>query len=57
MNLSGLSYSSIRQGIKALAEKDMIYTVTKEDSAIPGLKLRQIRVLDPLIAFALRKYS
>jgi uncharacterized protein len=53
----GMAYSSIRQTIKSLSEKDMIYVVTKEDVAIPTLKVRQIRVLDPLLAFVLRKYS
>ncbi|MGD9152894.1 MAG: hypothetical protein PVG30_04455 [Gammaproteobacteria bacterium] len=53
----GMAYSSIRQTIKSLAEKDMIYKIKKEDIAIPNLKIGQIRVLDPLLAFALRKYG
>jgi hypothetical protein len=52
-----MAYSSIRQTIKSLAEKDMIYKIKKEDIAIPNLKIGQIRVLDPLLAFALRKYG
>lgn len=53
----GMAYSSIRQTLKSLAEKDMIYKVQKEDVSIPGLRKGQIRVLDPLLAFALRKYK
>ena len=49
--------SSIRQSIKSLNEKDMIFVVKKEDEAIPNLKIGQVRVLDPLLAFALRKYN
>jgi hypothetical protein len=55
--VTGKAYSSIRQALKVLTEKDMIYTVTKEDIAVPGLKCGQLRVLDPLLAYALRKYS
>lgn len=53
----GMAYSSIRQTIKALSKQDMVYEVKEEDEAIPGLKIGQIRVLDPLLALALRKYS
>lgn len=53
----GMAYSSIRLAIKTLHEKDMIYLVKEEDEAIPNLKRGQIRVLDPLLAFALRKYQ
>lgn len=53
----GMAYSSVRQTIKALNEKDMVYVVSKEDEAVPSLKTDQIRVLDPLLAFALRKYG
>ncbi|MFN8769259.1 MAG: hypothetical protein ACK5Z5_04030 [Neisseriaceae bacterium] len=53
----GKAYSSIRLGIKSLLEKDMIYLVNKEDIRLPMLKIRQIRVLDPLLAYLLRKYS
>jgi len=53
----GMAYSSIRQTIKTLSAKDMIYKVKNEDGALPNLKQGQIRVLDPLLAFALRKYQ
>ncbi|MCK4608111.1 MAG: ATP-binding protein [Gammaproteobacteria bacterium] len=53
----GMAYSSIRQTIKALNAKDMIYKVKKEDDAILSLKKDQIRVLDPLLSFALRKLA
>lgn len=51
------SASSINQIIKSLRSKDMIYKIKKLDDAIPQLKLNQIRVLDPLLAYALRKYA
>lgn len=54
---TGLSLSSVRLGIKALLDKDMIYRVKKEDAVIPGLVKNQYRVLDPLLAYTLRKYS
>jgi AAA+ ATPase superfamily predicted ATPase len=54
---TGLSLSSVRAGVKALLEKDMIYRVKKSDINIPSLKKGQYRVLDPLLAYALRKYS
>lgn len=49
--------SSINQAIKALLDKDMVYRVKKLDGAIPQLQLNQLRVLDPLLAFALKKYA
>jgi AAA+ ATPase superfamily predicted ATPase len=54
---AGLSLSSVRAGIKSLLEKDMIYCVKKEDTHVPSLQKGQYRVLDPLLAYALRKYS
>ena len=57
LNLMGIPLSSVRLGIKSLLEKDMIHVVKKEDRNIPGIKKGQYRVLDPLLAFALRKYS
>lgn len=57
LNIVGKAYSSIRLGIKSLLEKDMIYVVNKEDQGLPMLKKQQIRVLDPLLAYLLRKYS
>ena len=53
----GMAYSSIRQTIKALFEKDLIDRVTELDPKLPRFKRDQIRVLDPLLAYALRKYS
>ena len=57
--LNGLNVplSSVRLGIKSLVEKDILYVVKKEDSNLPGIKKGQYRVLDPLLAFTLRKYS
>ena len=52
-----LAYSSIRQTLKVLFEKDMVYTVKWLDESIPLFKKDQIRVLDPLLSFALRHYS
>lgn len=49
--------SSIMQTIKALLAKDMIYKVKKTDTSLPQISLNQIRILDPLLAFALRKYA
>lgn len=57
LHLTKLSLSSMRLGIKALLKKDMIYIVKKEDPQLPGIKKGQYRVLDPLLAFALRKYE
>lgn len=53
----GLPLSSVRSGIKTLIEKDLLYKVKDEDESIPNLKKGQYRVLDPLLAYALRKYS
>lgn len=53
----GLSISSMRLGIKTLLEKDMIHLIKKEDPELPGIKIGQYRVLDPLISFALRKFN
>ena len=52
----GMAYSSIQQTLKSLNEKDMVYKV-QEDEAIFKLKQGEIRILDPLLAFALRKYQ
>ena len=49
--------SSIAQTIKLLINKDMVYKVKKIDEHIPQIKFKQIRVLDPLLAYALRKYE
>lgn len=52
-----LPLSSTRQAIKALIEKDIVYVVKKIDPHVPGIKKGHYRVLDPLLAFALRRYS
>lgn len=57
LNLMGIPLSSVRLGIKSLLEKDIIHVVKKEDPNLPGIRKGQYRVLDPLLAFALRKYS
>jgi hypothetical protein len=57
LSLVGKSYSSVRLVLKSLVEKDMIYTITQEDLRLPTIKIGHIRVLDPLLAYALRKYS
>ncbi|MEM1244103.1 MAG: AAA family ATPase [Pseudomonadota bacterium] len=57
LHLVPIAYSSVRQSVRSLYEKDMLYIVKKQDEAIPSLKLNQYRVLDPLLAFALRRYA
>jgi AAA+ ATPase superfamily predicted ATPase len=52
-----LSISSVRLGIKSLLEKDMIYCVRKDDPMLPGIQKGEYRILDPLIAYALRRYD
>jgi len=54
---TSLPLSSTRMGIKSLLEKDMIYQVKKEDPNIPNIRKGQYRILDPLLAYALRKYQ
>lgn len=49
--------STINQTIKVLLNKDMVYKVKRLDDALPQLKQNQLRVLDPLLAYALKKYS
>jgi len=49
--------SSIAQTIKVLMNKDMVYKIKKIDASIPQIELSQIRVLDPLLAYALKKYE
>lgn len=36
---------------------DMLYTIKETDPAISSLVIGQIRELDPLLAYALRRYS
>lgn len=57
LNEARLSLSSVRAGIKSLLEKDMIYQVKREDVKLPDMKKDQLRVLDPLLAYALKKYN
>lgn len=57
LNRVGKAYSSVRLGIKSLLEKDMLYIVNKVDPALPMLQIGQIRILDPLMAYVVRKYS
>lgn len=57
LKIVGKGYSSVRLIIKSLLEKDMIYIVSKEDPGLPMIKIGQIRILDPLLAYAVRKYS
>ncbi|OGT44906.1 MAG: hypothetical protein A3E82_03055 [Gammaproteobacteria bacterium RIFCSPHIGHO2_12_FULL_38_11] len=54
---TGLPLSSLRMSLRNLLEKDFLYQIKKEDASLPFLKIGEYRVLDPLIAYALRKYS
>lgn len=49
--------STINQTIRVLLNKDMVYKVKRLDDALPQLKQNQLRVLDPLLAYALKKYA
>lgn len=51
------SSSTINQTIHSLAHKDMVFRVKQLDDALPQIKLNQWRVLDPLLAYALKKYA
>ncbi len=51
-----IAQSSLHQTVNALLQKDMLYRVAFEDEALPTLRKGQLRVLDPLLAYALRKY-
>ena len=55
--MSGLPLSSVRQGFRSLIDKDMLHQIKQEDIHLPSLKVGEYQVLDPLIGFALRKYS
>lgn len=59
LTTANMPYSTVRQTIRALREKDMVYKVApgQEDAIMYGLEQNQLRVLDPLLAFALRKYQ
>lgn len=52
-----LAGSSIRQAILSLTNNDMIYRVKKTDPCLPAIQKNQIRILDPLLGFVLRKYG
>lgn len=54
VNLSG---GSVRLCMQFLLKKDFVIKVTFEDDLLPLLKKDQYRVLDPLLAFSLRKYQ
>lgn len=56
LNDVNLSISSMRQCIKVLLEKDMVYRITIEDALVGTLKKNQYRVLDPLLSYALRRH-
>ena len=56
LNAINKASSSVKLGIKSLLEKDMLYIVNQEDPGLSMLKIGQIRVLDPLLAYAVRKY-
>ena len=49
--------STINQTIKILLNKDMVYKVKFEDEALSQCKLNQLRILDPLLSYALKKYA
>lgn len=49
--------STINQTIRVLLNRDMVYKVKRLDDALPHLQHNQLRVLDPLLAYALQKYA
>ncbi len=57
VSTANVSVSTINQAINVLRHKDMIHKIKKLDDAVPQLALKQLRVLDPLLAYALRKYA
>lgn len=57
VSASKTSASTINQTIRALINKDMVYKVKYIDDMLPLLKENQLRVLDPLLSYALKKYS
>lgn len=48
--------STISQTIRVLMNKDMVYKIKQIDDALPQLQKNQLRVLDPLLSYALKKY-
>lgn len=57
VSASKTSASTINQTIRTLVNKDMVYKVKLFDAALPNLQLGQLRVLDPLLSYALKKYN
>ena len=57
IQMVNMAQSSVYQTINTLLGKDMIYKVTTEDEALPTMRKDQLRILDPLLAYALRKYE
>jgi hypothetical protein len=57
VSVAKISASSISQIIKALLDKDMIYKVKQIDPSVQNVQLNQLRVLDPLLAYTLKKYE
>lgn len=56
MRVVKMPTSSVISSIKVLLEKDMLYKVGRTDDVLPQLELNQIRVLDPLLAYVLKKF-
>lgn len=54
---SRMPASSVAQTMKVLLDKDMVYKVNRLDERLPQCHMGQLRVLDPLLAHALRKYA
>jgi hypothetical protein len=57
ISASKMPASSINQTIKLLVDKDMVFKVKKIDEAVSQWVVNQVRVLDPLLAYALKKYA
>lgn len=52
---SGAPTSSLHQTIKVLFEKDMVFEVSQLDPCVSIFKIKQIRVMDPLMAYYLKR--
>lgn len=50
----GLSNASMNLALKFLLENDIVHRIAFEDATLPSLRLKQHRILDPLLAYALR---
>lgn len=57
VSASQTSLSTVNQAIKILLNKDMVYKIKQADNRLPQLQENQLRVLDPLLAYALKKYG